>query len=53
MSREWNSAAIIGKVEERYKMLEPKYHFDWRSFYNGWLEGRAALMAEILEETPS
>jgi hypothetical protein len=51
MSREWNSAAIIGKVEERFNMLE-RYKFEWRSFYIGWLEGRAALMADILAENP-
>jgi len=47
--RQWDSSAVIGRVEEQFKMLE-RYKFDWRSFYNGWLEGRAALMAEILSE---
>lgn len=43
---EINSTEMIGRVEERFKELE-RYGFDWRSFYNGWLEGRADLMRKV------
>lgn len=41
---EWDSQALIGLVQERYNELE-RYGFDWKSFYNGWLEGRADMYA--------
>lgn len=37
-STEW-----IGRSKERFKELAHK-KFDWRSFYNGWLEGRAEFL---------
>lgn len=38
-----NSDQMIGKSLDRFKCLE-HYGFDWRSFYNGWLEGRADVI---------
>lgn len=35
-----DGAKIIEGVHKRYGELEPNYEFDWRSFYNGWLESR-------------
>jgi hypothetical protein len=47
----WNSAKMIGNVKERFKQLERK-GWDWSSFYNGWLEGRARMYAELsVQET--
>lgn len=43
---EWDSYRLIGRVRERFKELEAK-GWDWRSFYNGWLEGRADMYGEI------
>jgi hypothetical protein len=43
---EWDSERIIGRVKERFKELEEK-KWDWRSFYNGWLEGRADMLMQI------
>lgn len=45
-----NSKQWIGKSRERFNCLE-HYGFDWRSFYNGWLEGRADLIHDINNET--
>lgn len=41
-----NSEEIIGDVKETYTNLEHK-GWDWRSFYNGWLEGRWRLATTI------
>lgn len=43
---EWDSNRLTGSVKERFKELEEKQH-DWRSFYNGWIEGRADMLAQI------
>lgn len=45
-SNEWDSERVIGCVKERFKELEEK-KWDWRSFYNGWLEGRSDMLAQI------
>jgi hypothetical protein len=37
---------IIGAVEERFNQLIRK-GWDWSSFYNGWLEGRFAMLSEL------
>lgn len=42
----YNSIKIIGRFEERYAELVDK-NYDRRSFYNGWLEGRAELLREL------
>lgn len=42
---EWDSKRLIGRVGERYKELEAK-GWEWRSFYNGWLEGRADMFVQ-------
>lgn len=42
----YGSEELIGKVSERFKDLEHK-NWDWRSFYNGWLEGRTIILEEI------
>jgi len=39
-----NSTEMIGWVQERFKELS-HHKFDWRSFYNGWLEGRADMLS--------
>ena len=44
-----NSTQLIGRVEDRYGELE-HYKFDWRSFYNGWLEGRGDLNVNIRDQ---
>jgi hypothetical protein len=43
---EWDSERMIGRVKERFKELEEK-EWDWRSFYNGWLEGRSDMLQQI------
>lgn len=44
--KEWDSERMIGRVKDRFKELEAK-QWDWRSFYNGWLEGRADMLQQI------
>lgn len=39
------SEEIIKKVKERYKELEHK-GYDWKSFYNGFLEGYSFCFLE-------
>ena len=43
---EWDSERLIGRVKDRFKELEAK-QWDWRSFYNGWLEGRSDMLQQI------
>ena len=43
------SKEIIGNVHERYDALKRK-KYDWSSFYNGWIEGRFAMIKEIKKE---
>lgn len=38
------STDIINKAKERFKELEHK-NFEWRSFYNGYLEAKAEQLA--------
>jgi hypothetical protein len=45
----YDSKALIGKVEERFDDLKRK-NFEWGSFYNGWIEGRIAMLAELREK---
>lgn len=42
----WGSKELIGRSWERFKELIYK-QWDWRSFYNGWIEGRADMLAQI------
>jgi hypothetical protein len=42
----YGSDELIGNVTKRFKDLEHK-NWDWRSFYNGWLEGRSMIIEEI------
>ncbi len=44
--QEWDSERIIGRVKDRFKELEAK-QWNWRSFYNGWLEGRSDMLQQI------
>lgn len=44
----YDSIKIIGSVKERFGDLVHK-EWDWKSFYNGWLEGRSDMLAEILK----
>lgn len=43
---EWNSTKLIGEVRKRFDELIEK-EFDWSGFYNGWIEGRFEMLAEI------
>lgn len=43
---EWDSKRMIGRVRDRFDELEEKGH-EWRSFYIGWLEGRADMLQQI------
>ena len=43
-----DSTHMIGKVRDRYKELERK-EYDWKSFYNGWLEGRSDFFQKIIQ----
>jgi hypothetical protein len=45
-----NSDQLIGKSYERFQCLE-HYGFDWRSFYNGWLEGRIDIIHSFNDGT--
>lgn len=38
-----NSTKLIGDVQEHFKNLS-EHEFDWKSFYNGWIEGRTQLV---------
>jgi hypothetical protein len=44
-----DSTAIIGKVHERYEELG-NYDFNWKSFYNGWIEGRTDFCYGYIRE---
>lgn len=46
----WDSIKLIGRVRERFKELLHK-EWDWRSFYHGWLEGRADMYKQVSEDT--
>jgi len=58
MNGDWDSKHIIGDVKERYEQI--KHHglthtlrseeYDWQSFYNGWIEGRLAMLLELTKE---
>ena len=41
-----SSKDIIGKVHESFDELKHKY-YDWSSYYNAWLNGRAEMLNEI------
>lgn len=43
--QQWDSERMVGRVKDRFKELEEKNH-EWRSFYNGWLEGRYDMLAQ-------
>ncbi len=43
-----NSEQIIGRIRERHKELN-NYEFDYKSFYNGWMEGRVDLLFALIE----
>lgn len=44
----FDSHWMIGRSEERFKELTHK-DWDWRSFYNGWIEGRADAVEDIIK----
>lgn len=44
------SKEIIGNVQQHFKNLSD-YKFDWKSFYNGWIEGRTQLVFGSNEQT--
>lgn len=43
-----DSIQLIGNPSKRFNELEGK-GWDWRSFYNGWLEGRVSYMRQLKE----
>jgi hypothetical protein len=45
MKSSWNSTDLIGNARERFGNLE-HYNIEWHSFYNGWIEGRFAMLKE-------
>ena len=45
----WDSSKIIGRIKERHAKLERK-RLDYRSFYNGWIEGRIDMLIELRGE---
>ena len=51
MDLNYDSTKLIGNVKNRFKQLERK-NWEWRSFYNGWIEGRAQMLNELREGNP-
>lgn len=51
---DWGSENLIGSVSERYaEIFRPERRWDvWRSFYNGWIEGRSNMLQTIRNEKP-
>lgn len=45
-SLRYDSTRLIGDVQDHYKNLEHK-GWDWRSFYNGWIEGRTKMLIDV------
>ena len=43
---------LIGRARERWEEIDNE-GLDWRSFANGWLEGRIDLMKELDEKMSS
>lgn len=39
-----NSTELIGRARDRWQEIDNK-DLDWKSFYNGWLEGRIDLFS--------
>ena len=45
-----DSTWLIGNVQERFAELSPGHpEIEWRSFYQGWIEGRAKLISPRLK----
>lgn len=44
------SAMLIGFAKKRFDELKRK-DWEWRSFYNGWLEGVAIAVAVVSEDS--
>lgn len=42
----WGSKELIGRSRECFEELIHK-QWDWRSFYNGWIEGRGDMLSQI------
>ena len=47
----YDSTAMIGNVHERFDILTShpdhlRQDLDWRSFYDGWIEGRFGMYGE-------
>jgi hypothetical protein len=51
----WNSVNLIGKAKERFKEIfrADRRWDEWRSFYNGWIEGRTDMLKIIRNENAS
>jgi hypothetical protein len=45
---EFDSKWLIGRSKDRFNELLYK-KWDWRSFYNGWIEGRADVVEDVLK----
>ena len=49
----YDSTAMIGNVHERFDILTShpdhlRQDLDWRSFYDGWIEGRFGMYGECV-----
>ena len=44
--KSFDSVEMVGRFEERFAELVEK-QYDRRSFYSGWLEGRADMLREL------
>lgn len=49
-AKEYDSTYLIGNVKEHFKsVFRPSRRWDeWRSFYNGWLDGRSKMLVDLL-----
>ena len=51
---EWGSTQLIGNVKDRFdSIFKPERRWnEYRLFYNGWLEGRVAMLKKIKKSKP-
>lgn len=45
----WDSVKLIGRSRKRHEELAHK-RWDWRAFYNGWLEGRSDMLEQFRKD---
>jgi hypothetical protein len=49
--RQWGSKEVVGDVDKIYESCQDK--FDWRSYYNGWIDGRVDMLSILRGWKPS